>query len=624
MTAVRDVRTVRAELESPFVSQGLWANAPGLDTVLVRNHEDRLIIPGSQLQGLLRAVLGAMLDKGALKFTEAHLGQWFGQGSGDAYGSSVDGLDNPFEPDKGRVRCGDLVCQASDEAQGPAQTRIKIEDQTGSVAEGALQVLELPFPLGKTVPFAGEMTFWGPVDQASLFWEVAGLALGFLPALGAIKSAGFGNLAQPLALISPDHPPTQAVDFSPADTLAIDERMAFELEFKEPFVVDAELIGGNIYEGNRIIPGAVIKACLVRKLELAGEFDEALAATLSEVLVSHAFPVAAGVPASSRPRTIPCSLVQCDKKNVPGDGYAEDLYDCFWEPDLPAWRDGLLTYAVDWKGSTWDAAKTQMGWNEEIGYHVRTRTAIKSESGVVEKGKLFSYREVIPAGLTWRFLVDRGQVGEAAFRKIVCALLAGLDFVGKTDARADCRQVVDACTEAAPASADYHGQSTWRITLQTPALMLDTAAAIRQPDQEEPPSLKELYAVYWQDLIKDAWSQAPPAPTVTLVDFRATQKWEGGYRARRFRQQKGRYTPYLLTQAGAVFLLTLEGAPSEEQQAFFAKLVKRGLPALFQGEIRHSAPELWKQCPYTPENGYGEVRADWADARRFGGGVRLA
>jgi hypothetical protein len=621
MTAVRQVRLVRAELESPFLSQGLWANSPGLDTALVRDYQDRLIIPGSQLQGVLLSVLREMLRQGTTKFNQAHMVEWFGQGSGDAYDNPVEGLDNPFEPQKGCVHCGDLVCQLPIEDQGATATRIAIDEHTGSVAEGALQVLEQPFPLGKGVHFAGELTFWDRENQAALFWEIAGLALRFVPALGAVKSSGFGNLAHPMELIDQGGQASLVVDLSSAETLTVDDRLAFELEFLEPFVVDAELIGGNIYQGSHIIPGAVIKGCLAQKLEMAGGLAD-LNAALSQIVISHAFPIKASEPTASRPRAIPFSLIQRDKKKSKGEGYDKKLFDCFWDSDTAAWRDDLIAYPIDWKGAAWEAAKAELGWTGAIGYHVRTRTAIKSAKGVVEKGKLFSYREVIPADLGWRFLVDRGSADEWHFRKIVCALLAGLDFVGKTDARAMCRQVVDASTDAVPARADYAGQPTWRVTLQTPALLLDTGAAIRQPGQEEPPAPHELYQAYWQEVAKLAWTQSPP--TVRLVDYRAAQKWEGGYRARRFWQREGRYTPYLLTQPGSVFLLTLEGATPESQQSFFTQVVRRGLPVSFRGKVQSDSPGLWEECPYTPENGYGEVTVDWEDARRFEGGVRLA
>ncbi|MFH1035290.1 MAG: hypothetical protein V1806_12345 [Pseudomonadota bacterium] len=621
MTAAKQTRLVRAELESPFVSQGLWANAPGLDTALVRDHQDRIIFPGSQLQGVLLAILENMLEAKTEKFGPAHLVDWFGQGSGDAYGDLDQGLANPFEPQKGRVHIGDLVCQLSAQVQGGTGTRIAISEDTGSVQEGALQVLEQPFPLGKGVPFAGEMTFWGSEEQAALFWEVASLALSFLPALGGIKTPGFGNLVRPIALEDQGSPPVPMVDLGLASTISIQDRLAFELEFLEPFVVDAELIGGNIYQGSPIIPGAVIKGCLAHKLKLAGALDDELGTALAEVLVSHAFPIKADDPAAKRPRAVPFSLIQRDQKKDQGESYEHHIFDCFWQPDAAAWQGHLVAYPIDWKGAVTETALAKLGWPGETGYHVRTRTAIKSEQGVVSKGQLFSYREVVPVGLRWRFLLDRGEVGEGAFRQIVAALLSGLDFVGKTDAAAQCRLVADADAEVTAATATFNGQAIWRVTLQTPALLLDTEDACRQPGQEEAPSVKDLYETYWREVVKLDWPEA--APTLNLVDFRAVQKWEGGYRARRFRQRDGCYAPYLLTQPGSVFLLNLEGVSQQAQAEFFSRLVRRGLPVRFQGQAKRD-PALWQRCPYPPENGFGEVRVDWEDARRFERGVPCA
>lgn len=614
MTVRRHVRMVEAVLESPFLSQGLWAHAPGLDSALARDHHGRLIIPGSQLRGVLRQIMQGMLDQKNKKYFQRNLDDWFGKGSGNFLDEpgELAGIENPFWPRPGMVGFRDLVCQQEPTNQGAMATRIALDPNTGSVAKGALQVMEMPFPYGAEVPFLGEVVFYGEDAEAAQFWEAAGLALCFVSALGGVKSAGFGNLAREMRLL-PSHPePTKLIDFSAPPSARHPERMALELELHDPFLVDAELIGENIFQGNWIIPGAVIKGSLARALELYG-MSEDMKEALSQVLFSHAFPVKTGTGEGVRPRRIPFSAIECGGR----------LYDCFWQDDkkLLGKMEQAIAYPVDWKSPSWRTAGRIMGWPSPPDYHVRTRTAINSAREVAEEGRLFSYRAVVPEGLRWRLVLDKGTADDVLYSKIVQAILSGLHFLGKTEARASCREVWDPIIETLPKPREVGGgELLWRVILQTPALMFATARCVK-PVTQDPPEAMELYQDYWQHVIS-IFEWPGDAPRLAHFDFRAAQKWEGGYRARRYRQQDGFFTPYLLTQPGSVFVMRLEGVESVEQKEFFTQLLRRGLP--LYGSLSLCEPGRWKDSPYPPENGYGEVKVDWVDAENLAGGVCVA
>jgi len=89
----------------------------------------------------------------------------------------------------------------------------------------------------------------------------------------------------------------------------------------------------------------------------------------------------------------------------------------------------------------------------------------------------------------------------------------------------------------------------------------------------------------------------------------------GGYLAKKlYPLYSDCYYPYVLTEAGSVFVLELQSPLADEA---LNRFVENGLSlpsqiiALFPEEEDHY--EHWKNCPYVPENGYGEiiVNLDW-------------
>jgi hypothetical protein len=136
------------------------------------------------------------------------------------------------------------------------------------------------------------------------------------------------------------------------------------------------------------------------------------------------------------------------------------------------------------------------------------------------------------------------------------------------------------------------------VVLQTDALMLDPWE-LSGGDRE---TVKAAYAGYWQ---------AASGGVLKLERHLAAQKLLGGYLGRRFRPLgETDYYPFFLTAAGAVFVLK---ATDPDKAAELCKNWKTwGLPPPdWALEKRYGKTESgrldWRQCPFTPENGFGEI-----------------
>ncbi|ADK85057.1 conserved hypothetical protein [Desulfarculus baarsii DSM 2075] len=600
-------------LESPFASQGLNVAFLGVDTHLARDHAGKLIIPGALLRGVLRHTLLEMAGRMQAQpraaqdppplFDEKKVCEWFGSASANPWPRSKNGQDEPakpepsadrFAPQRGLARVDDLVCGADEPARPGFLTRIQINHQSGSVETGALQVLEQPFALGAPVDFRGAMTFYGDDAEAKVFRQATETALGFIRALGGVKSAGFGFLAETacgdyaealtkaatLELVN-SQPTPAATPPSAAGPVV------FDLRFKDPYLVDAELVALNIYQGREIVPGGVIKGCLARMLELAGE--SGWQGALQRMRLSHAVPLG---PTGDRPRFEPPLTRYRDKAGQEGDlfDHANDF-------------DGLseeVWFAVDWKHD-----------GDGSDYHVRTRTAMAPGAEMAAESQLFSYRLVKPEEKVLRFtalFAPEDEQNSTVVNTILATLCSGLDFVGKTGARATVtwRPEASAERQARPGGPDG---KTWRVVLQTPAALFSPEKC--RSDQS--PEARALYLQYWRDLLT-LWPKAGKLDEARF-DFFAAQAWDGGYRAMRYPSSPGRYLPYILTQPGSVFLIAFADGDPAQQRALFAHLIRHGLP-VYQAET-WNVPEPWRACPYLPENGYGEIIADWEDVLRL-------
>ncbi len=78
----------------------------------------------------------------------------------------------------------------------------------------------------------------------------------------------------------------------------------------------------------------------------------------------------------------------------------------------------------------------------------------------------------------------------------------------------------------------------------------------------------------------------------------------GGFLRRNKQDAAAPYYPYYLTEAGSVFVLKIKNETKAVE--LFDLWEKRGLDLPKWAEDSYGKP-VWRQCPFVPENGYGEV-----------------
>lgn len=554
MSAASDYRAdISITLESPFLSQGLAVPAFGIDVGHIRDFRERPILPSAEIKGVLRHALD-LLDPPA---------DWMHERFGE---------EDSEDTRAWRLNFSDLVCQTF--GKKLKTTRIAIDDETGAVKTGHLQLVELIAPVGEHVTFTGHVDFIAANDvEARETVERLDTALNLVHAIGAFKTAGFGrvegrSISEPECL-GPVVPATPFKEPHFTLTFALDR----------PLLVDTEQITNNVFKGSSTIPGSVLKGALARRLEAAGRLATgAENRAFSRLRVGHAVPTVEGERADP---VMPLSLA------VGAD------FDGEWQ-DAAQWSEGEVppvkepvAYQPDWK----HAHNPETIRTEKLS---RTRVKIDAERGAADDGNLFTQVAVSPfvggkpvhwqAEITW---LDDATSDEEAHLAAFCAALQKLRNIGKNNAIMEDSQHSDLSGNSVELTGDQV-----RIVLTTPHLMLHCTA------MENEGEFHEALGDYWKSVCGSglalAWSDG--APNVFTM-----QTLAGGEVMRKFPGMDGQTVePFVLMDAGSIFVLDVRDAV--KATTTLAEWRRFGLPPGL-----HFGPEDWDKCPYLPENGYGAV-----------------
>jgi hypothetical protein len=205
-----------------------------------------------------------------------------------------------------------------------------------------------------------------------------------------------------------------------------------------------------------------------------------------------------------------------------------------------------------------------------------------------------------PVKFEWLGQVETADLTEKARFQLRQLLSFGVEPIGKTKARGQVR-LTDS-EKRAGASA----YPTWTITLQTPALLIDPDKPLHGENE-----LRAEYARVWDELSGGSLSLDSKAY------FQSCSLAGGEYFRRRFSKDRDLYKPYLLTDAGSTFRLKPVSGREADAAACIEKWMLKGLPLStsvceFYG-IPDAPSEMWRHCPYLPENGYGEIHAGGFD-----------
>ncbi|WP_321337181.1 RAMP superfamily CRISPR-associated protein [Breoghania sp.] len=576
-------------VRSPFLFRTIDAQLLGFDEAQLTDLQGRALLPGDQLRGVLRAALKDFPKTATSPLADP-----------DAiFGSKSEArtdIEEGDTPARGKIIFSDLIGEdipAADEKTRPA-FRVAIDDMTGAASTGALQVMQQIAPPAQIVRFRGTVIFFGTDEEAETLKKLLKVAIGLTPSIGALKSAGFGEIVHDQSELK-SSAPSRPLAF-PQASAPVAERHVYDVYFDRPVLVDAERLAGNVFKGSTVIPGAVLKGAVARRLELSGVKDTgsgSIGRALAAMRFSHAFPHEAGergMPA------LPLSLVA--RKGDEGPIIRDALHLASNEAALIHGEAPL--YTIDWKGDWYSAGYQACGLHEvsDRKHSARTRTAIDDD--VASTGRLFTAISCHASDeqgkdLPWRMSIDIADVDaedRAAAGQIIAALEQGLDGIGKTTASA---RFVAFPEPSLPRARPFAGEpGTYAIMLRTAALMLDLDALHDEAGNWKT-TPEEAYRDYWSTVL----------PGSEMSNFFATQKLAGGYLAHRRRLYGSQtYYPFLLTMPGSVFLL--KGADEERVNA----LLHRGLPVCKFADTTAEAV-TWNNCPFVPENGYGEIVADY-------------
>lgn len=537
MSQIRFERRLRLRVESPFVSHGLTVAAWGIDIAQCRDAKDRVVLPAELIRGNLR-----------------HAFAEIGRDPVPLFGQK--------ETDRGGLILGDLVAQLDQGGKLQFLTRVAIDDATGAAQGGALFSIELARPIGQVVTFEGPLVVFAADETV---FDDLRAALERIVAVGAFKTVGFGVVVDWALDLVPDQVASRPLASRPAPRADLGDRVEVTLQFDRPLLVDARRVANNVFQGQAVIPGGVLKGALAARVRRGGW--DGLDQALSRMRIGHAFPVGEDGRLSHRP--LPLSLVIGEQ-----GGAVRDLLLAPPDAPPPLLNGQAPRFALDWKPAEAGAVRKHLGWPAEVEFNflTRTRTAIDRETGQSSESQLFSYSALIPGKWCWQAEIERNGADPAAFALLLAVLEEGLDGIGKTDARA----AIDLAPADLPPESVRSGTS-WAVTLRTPALLNG------DPQRLYPnPDLMADYGAYW----------ARAVPGARLVTFFATQRLAGGWQAKKARRTA--YYPFLLTEPGAVFLL--EGG----DPATYAALRRSGLPL-----PDWLAEATWQTCPFVPENGFG-------------------
>jgi len=596
------VLNITLTLLGPILTQSSTPGDYGLDVAMARMADGKPYLPGTLIVGKLRQAWNELKEVTSSSFIkEKTIDKYLGKkssGSGNL-------------PNRKIIQISDFV--ANDSNWKDSRYRIRIDAERGSVATGAYLVIDSLFAPGEQVKFSGTISYFVPdgtmaTKNARKQKEQIERGLRWITSFGAQRTVGFGRLIDVEIQLDKTAVGTASVVPSPS--------MAYFRLYIKPhglFCIAKRRIDKNLFESEEIIPGGTIKGGLAStwgmlvssqnpSAEINRSFDSAraeLAESFDRIRISHAFPVGKK---GSRPVVAPLSLVK-NRQGTQIDDAA--LWDAAKLID-----DEAPQFSVDWKDSS--DVMQRFGW-PQLERELRVRTAMDRTTRKSKDEKLFAYEMIVPNGHTWEARLDFSRVDPTKRDKVIQQLLAllvhGLNSWSKTKTAADV-WVTSSSTAPAISPRQHNGNDYYLITLQTPALLCDPQKLNESSGREE---LLESYRAVW-DQLSDS--------SLCLERYFAQQSLAGGeYLHNRFQTGKP-YYPWLLTDAGSIFVFSIRNSGKAAQKV--KEWYENGLPLPVWAETRYERKidgknfpgGYWKCCPYIPENGYGEIAVN-LDLKNF-------
>jgi hypothetical protein len=615
---------VKLTIKGPLITSGGGDATRGLNCVFSLNAEEQPVLRGSHVKGKLKEAMRELSAVLPDKNYDLHI----------LFGTGQDEQNPDFRnSQRASIQVSDFILDENTALSSIGRnTRVTIDSRTGTSREQHLQMLEKRFESGSSITWTGTISFFSS-DQgtAQALGKHLEIGLKWITSLGATKGTGYGRLEK----VS-----TELTSYRSSAVASFDgDGLVFPLCFE---FIDDLLIGGrkkpksNFVESEKVIPGSVIKGSLARFLNMicgvkpatmpidrsnCGVADDSayplFAKYFSRLRFLHAFPVLPG--RTVRPVVLPYSAVQVEvsENEIPFGDVA------LLDGAVLDKKNRAPRFQIDWKESY--ATKNlfeSFGWGTPEIIN-KTRTAIEEKTRTAKEEKLYTFQYLTPyqvlatddpdeekKRVRWisRILLPKMDQTEKQrlLQELNRAIHLGWRHMGKRDSRF---RLVDIGKEAcdspfAPRKSTFSQAGLAVIMLQTDTLMFDAKALAEEKSGID---LHAIYENYWDKIT---------GGSCKLLRFFARQRMSGGYLAKSlYPLYRDCYYPYVLTEAGSVFVLKILNEDVAVQN--FLDFTQKGLPLppqiieLFPEEDEQS--EHWKHCPYVPENGYGEIifNLDW-------------
>lgn len=575
-------------LRAPYTVRGNLVGHFGIDAPLFRTAAGQLAIPGTLVIGKLAEAfkhIAAMGGDAASGYLE-DLDRLFAITSQRPKRTESDTLgDETTHGREARRRIGasDFVLATAPKEKPGVRTRIALDAVTQTVADGMLQVLEQAAQPRDILVFAGELRVTGRITDDAVEARIL-KACDWVLQIGGLRTVGYGAIVS----IAKDKTARQT---TPAPTVkqAAAGPIGLRLSFRDVFCVAERRTQENAFTSSPIVSGAAIKGAIANQIlaaqglgGLLAEHASALAepfATLARdydrIRFRHAFPVVKDAEAA-RKGPLPLSLATAGETLVDRAGARFD--------GLPVLIDGKAPTPIDdWKSDVRADVNARYGIDHPK-LDFRMRTQIDPKHRAAMEARLFAIEYT--RNDTHDFIaavdipddLDRARIIEA----LEAVMAGGLAGIGRGGAYCD----LAFCD---PASDDVP---------QGRVMILKTPALLRVPDPGEFPKLRDLYAA--------AFDEIGLAGTGFRLRTLYADEYLAGHAFMQNRRRRPDYLPYLLTKAGSVFVFEHSDPGARLPEAWFSD----GLAIPRSVRLFHDLDgegDLWKVCPYVPENGYGEV-----------------
>ncbi|NTT85947.1 hypothetical protein [Tabrizicola fusiformis] len=575
-------------ITAPYATRAYVTGDFGIDLPLARDARKRLILPGSH-------VLGKLVEA-TRELTELLPGR-----EGDGYREDMERLhaassqtsddDRKAGADRTTGRearrnlgASDFVLAKSSEGENRARTRIARDNVTGTVAEGMMQVIEQPFAAGEELAFKGELRMIGALDKTQIARVTR--ALQFVTQFGGMRTVGFGVAAK-IDVGKPEVLPAAAR--LPKDC----RRLQLRLCFKDAFCAGEARNTANTYVSAGYVPGGVVKGAIARQVMaaagLSGVLEPAireklpkelqpLAAGFEALVIRHAVPVAQG--SADRGRPLPDSLAAVEEGDkiliVDLAGLEQPQEACLIGGKMPLGR-------FDWKDKHYGACNALFPEVEKPATELRVRTQIDREYRAAKANRLFGVEYTLVH--KHDFLAEIEVPGRMA-DALAHALQDGLGGIGRGGAYAEAT-----LTDISTAPPQRPDPANGRVIVTLASLAL-----LRTPRSGT--DLRRAYEAAFREIgLPAGWS---------LTAAFAQERLAGGAFFLNRLNDKSSYRPWLLSESGATFVFDRTSGQASLPDVWF----DRGLPvppSVLEFHGLTDVPDLWRYCPYLPENGYGEV-----------------